>query len=516
MSTNGRVRNSIYNIMCSMGAYFLTVLLAFVERRFFVQSLSNMYLGIGGVMANIISILSISELGFGEAIMFSLYKPIRENDENKIVALLNLYKKAYRIIVLIIFAVSIVILPFLSSFFKDAKVELRELVVIYILFVINTMVSYIGAYRRSAIIALQKRYVISIVHGVTRATMYVMQIVSLIVWPNYYLTLCITLTASLCESIIVFIVSGRIFPIVKRKEKILVPKEEKEDIYKKIGAMAMHKVGGTCVTGTDNLLISWFVGVVKVGLYSNYLLIKTTITTVTQSIFTSIVASMGNLGNADRAHSKNVFYSILYGSNWLFGMCSVCLICLYDNFISIWLGSDYILDSFTVALIVISFYLQGMRQAVLMTRDAFGLFDKDKWKPIAEAFINLAVSIVLGIFIGLPGIILGTIISTLTTCFWVEPYVLFKYGFEDSLKGYYIRYILYTLIWVCGYVLCKLICDIIVYESLIGFILKAIICFAVTNVLFFACTFKTKEFIFLKNKFIRKDIKKKQSKETPT
>lgn len=488
-----RKSNSIRNMFYAIGTYIITVLLAFVERKIFVRSLSEVYLGLNGVMTNVLSILAISELGFGEAIMFSLYKPIRERDNDKITALLYLYKKTYLVISAVIVVAAIIFAPFIPNFVEKSGLPSREIYLAYTLFVLSTLASYFGAHRRSIIIAYQKRYIVSAVHCICRCLMYIAQIIFLIYSRNYYVYLITVVLAALVESLALFRIAGQKYPVVRRKDIVLIPNEEKKEIYKNIAAMAMHKIGGTLVTSTDNLLISKMVGVVEVGLYSNYILLRTTIYTVTHSIYKAIIASMGDLGNDNKEYAEKIFKRINFGSGILFGWCSICLLCLYDDFITLWLGERFLLDRFTVVLIVVSFYLTCMREPVIMTRDAFGLFWKDRWKPVAEACLNLIISIVCALRIGLPGIVIGTIVSTLLTCFWVEPYILYKYGFEKNSLQYFIHYLKYFIISLIGFVISYTLCKAVNNTNIFTFLVKCLICTIIPNVIFIILTFKTEE-----------------------
>lgn len=503
-----RTANSIRNIVWSTVIYILTVALAFIGRKVFVSIFSNYYLGITGVMTNIVSILSITELGLGEAIMFSLYKPIRDNDKVKIKSLLDLYKKAYIVISLSILAISFVFSFFILYFVGDVDVSPIEIYIIYFANVLGVLASYYAAHQRALIIAYQKRFVVSIVHGVCSVLMHGLQIFAILVFKNYFVYLGIFVTFHFVESLSLSIYCGIHYKdIISIKQNAPLLPEEKKEITRNIGAMSVHKIGGTLVNSTDNLLISKLVGIIEVGLYSNYILIKTTIVALTHSVYTSIVASMGDLGK-DNEKSYRVFNVILYCSFWLFGWCSICLICLYNPFITLWLGSDFLLSDLTVGLIVVSFYLNCVREPVLMTRDAFGLFWNDRFKAIFEALINLAVSIVLGIFIGLPGIIIGTIVSNLATCFWVEPLVLYKHGFKRSPKAYFVKYFVYFLINSICFVVTFFACFYLPLTGFLGIFVKFLICLLLPNLVFITLTFKTKEFEYILN-IVMKKFKKR-------
>ena len=262
--------------------------------------------------------------------------------------------------------------------------------------------------------------------------------------------------------------------------------------------MVFHKIGSIVVVGTDNILISKFIGVIQVGLYSNYQLIINALNTVFGLAFQSVTASIGNLGATENSKkNKFIFECINLIGFWIYAFSSICLINLFNPFINIWLGREYLFSMPIVLIIIISFYLSGMRKSVLTFRDALGLFWHDRYKAIFEAGINLVASIILAQYIGIAGIFIGTIISTLTTCFWIEPYILFKYGFEDSVKSYFKKYGFYTINMIIVGVLTWFISSIFSDYSILGFIGKLVVCIIVPNTLFLIIFWRTKEFQYL-------------------
>ena len=276
-------------------------------------------------------------------------------------------------------------------------------------------------------------------------------------------------------------------------------KEESQVIFRNVAAMSMHKVGAVVVNSTDNILISKLIGLASAGLYSNYYTIIHPLQTITNQIFESIVASVGNLtatvkdGNME--HLMETFYDVFFFAFWIFTFCSICLLNLLHPFIEfMWLrNKGWLLDNLTLYVLVLNFYLYGMRRPVLTFRDATGAFWNDRFKPIFESIINLVASILLARKFGIAGIFLGTLVSTVTTSLWVEPMVLYHNVFYASMRSYFIRFFTYTAIGVAICVLTTWLCGLVGY-SLISIIPRALICVAVPNLLLFLIFHKTKEF----------------------
>jgi O-antigen/teichoic acid export membrane protein len=298
--------------------------------------------------------------------------------------------------------------------------------------------------------------------------------------------------------------ANRLYPFLKEKLADPLNEDDKRVIVKNTKALIGHKVGSVAVRGTDNILISIFVGVVEVGLYSNYILLINGVKTVYRLIFQSLSASIGNMGVTEDQHkSKFVFFSLDLFGFWFFYFSSICLFILFKPVITKWLGAGYVFDTYIEFFIVISFFLTGRRGVVLTFRDALGLFWYDRYKPFFEAGINLIASIILARHFGFIGVVWGTILSTILVCFWVEPYVLFKYGFHSSAKEYFIRYSGQIIILVLGGGLTWFMAGFSPEHGLLAFILKALICLVVPNVLFLAVYGRSEEFRYLLSKVPR-------------
>ena len=259
--------------------------------------------------------------------------------------------------------------------------------------------------------------------------------------------------------------------------------------------MIAHKLGGVVVFGTDNVLIAYFVGAVSVGLYSNYLLITQSLKSAYSMIFRAMTASIGNLCAAeDTAHAQAVFWRVDLLTRWIYGFSAVCLVVLFNPFISLWLGADYLFSMPIVLLIVLSFYVTGMRQSVLTFREAMGLYWYDRHKPLFESAINLAVSILLAKPFGIVGIFIGTVVSTLSTCTWVEPYILFRHGFGAPVGKYFVHYALNTLLTAFAGAATWCICALLPQTGFGSFIIKVLLCCVIPNLFFLLVYGKTSEF----------------------
>lgn len=414
--------------------------LNFVVRMIFVRILSAEYLGVNGLFNNIITVLSFAELGIGSAIVFSMYEPLLNNDMHMLNGLMNLYKRAYWIIGLVIIVVGSSLTPFLKYFIKELP-QIDHLSIIYLLFVFSSGITYLFSYFQSYLIADQKNYIVIRYRIKFNIISSIFQIVVLLAFRNFIFYLMIKLGVPILEQLLISRKTLKIYPHLQQKDKFELKATDKRRIYKNIRAMFLHKTGGIVVSGTDNLLISKFVGIVQVGLYSNYLLIITSFNKIYNIFSSSITASIGNLGATKDTERLLFIYQCLdMIGYWFFGFSSIFLALLFNPLIELLFGAHYLLEPQTVSLIIISYYLTGRRRAVLNFREALGLFWYDRYKPIFESTVNIVVSVFLAIRMGVDGVILGTIISTVVVSFWVEPIVLYKYGFSRSSREYFIRY----------------------------------------------------------------------------
>lgn len=365
-----RTKNSIINLITAIIGQLFGVIISFVSRIFFIKYLGAEYLGIDGLFTNILTILSLAELGVGSAMTFSLYKPIAEENKEKIKSLMNLYKISYRIIGIIVIILGACMLPFYRNLMDEVP-NINNLNIIFMLFVLNTAISYFYAYKKSLIICNQKKFITTIVKYTTYFLMNLMQIVILAVTHNYILFLICQIAFILIENICNSIIANKMYPYLREKNIEKLDVEEKKKIKNNVFAMLFHKIGSVVVNSTDSIIISKYIGLVAVGIYSNYYMITNALVIITNQIFDAIVASIGNLGTTNDTKKINgVFDRIFFLNYWVFGMLASAMAVVMNDFITIWVGEEFVFDIYTTYIIIISFYLRGMRKSCITFRDA--------------------------------------------------------------------------------------------------------------------------------------------------
>jgi O-antigen/teichoic acid export membrane protein len=496
MQSTSRLQATMKNAIVGVVGQFFTFTLQFASRTIFINLLGSIYLGLNGLFTNILSVLSLAELGVGYAITFSLYKPIADKNINKIQALMNLYKKIYRIIGLTVLVLGLALTPFLDNLIMD-KPSIPNLWFIYLLFLANSVSTYFFAYKRSIIIADQKNYIITINNNIFALLINISQILILLVSSNFIFYLLVQIILSIISNIIISIKADRLYPYIKGKNSARLDDESKVDIVKKMRAMAYHQIGAVVVTGTDNILISSFIGVHYVGLYSNYLLIISVVNAFINQVLNSVTASVGNL-TASESVEKNfkVFHILFFGTFLVYGFSSICLFTLLNNFISLWIGPDYIFSKYITMLIVLNFYLMGMRNSVNTFKNALGLYYQDRYKPIFESIINLVASVILLKLYGLSGVFLGTLISTITTCLWIEPYILYKYYFKKPLTNYFKQYLIYFSLTVLVAFLTYTFSELVYVNTLLSFLIVSLFTVFIAIAVFSGIFYKTQLYKF--------------------
>ena len=492
-----RTQASLKNLTAAFIGQGLGILISFIARRVFIECLDEQYLGINGLFSNILSVLSLAELGVGTAMTFALYKPLANGDIPVIKSLMRFYKRAYNGIGCGILALAVLFVP-IYPMFMDEVPDIPHLTAIYLLYAANTGVSYFFTYKRTLIICDQKRYIATYYRYGFYFAMNIAQIIMLYATRDFLLFTAVQLVFTVLENIAVSMAADKMYPYLKEKDILPLPAELFEDIKKNIRAMLMHKIGGIVVLSTDNILISKLVGLASAGIYSNYYLITNALEKIIAQFFVSISAGVGNLNaeDGDKTKLSESFYRVFFMNFWIMGFCFVCLVCLFNPFICIWLRTDSLVFGMgTVVLISAVFFLTGIRKTCLTYREAAGAFYYDRYKPVVEAAVNLVTSVLLARVMGAAGIFAGTVISTVTVCIWVEPYVLFKYVFKASPKKYFGRLIMYTAVTAvtCGvtYFLCSLIT---LSAPIAAFIAKAAVCATVPNLIFLALFGRTDEF----------------------
>lgn len=492
-----RTKSSILNLAAAFVGQSVGIVISFVSRKVFIYVLGSEYLGINGLFTNILTMLALMELGVGPAIIYSLYKPLAQKNEEKVCALMKLFQKTYVTVGCCICVFGFIISFFLPWFVKELP-DIEHLQIIFLMFVINSAASYFFSYKRSLIIADQKRYIATIYRYVMYFALNAGQCMLLLLTRNYLLFLGLQIIATLIENILVSRKADRMYLYLRKKSTVCLDKETRNSIIQNTKAMFFHRLGGMIVNSTDNLLISRFVGITLVGIYSNYELVLDALSKITYQIFEAFTASIGNLGATEtKEKSEQVFYILFFIDAWVFGISSICLMILFNPFIQISFGQEMVFGKSVVAAIVVRYYLVGMRKAVLTYRDAYGLYWQDRYKPLLEITINLTVSVALVFRMGVAGVFWGTVISNVSTCIWIEPYILFKYAFHKGSGKYFRCFLQYIAATVAVGCMTAWLCRGILAVTVAGFVRKCLTCFAVSNLLFFLLFCRKEEFQYM-------------------
>lgn len=513
MTQRSRTEYSARNTTVAVVARVTAILLGFVTRVVFTHTLSADYVGISGLFKDILNVLALSELGVETAITYVLYKPISEGDAEKQKSLMQLYKSFYRLVAGFVLVAGLLVIPFMDVLIKDQP-DVEHLILIYLMYLLNSVLSYLLVYKRTLIDAHQLSYI-----GVLYSTIFlliqdVVQIIVLLTTRNFILFLAILLICTIANNICISRRADKMYPYLKEKNVQKLSEEEKRGILQNIRAMMMHKIGGVVVNNTDNLLLSALVGTLSVGRYSNYYLIIGSARQVLEQFFRGITASVGNMGvEESKEQIKKIFDTSFFIGQWLYGLVTICLFEIIDVFVGISFGEQYVFNGRVTLILCLNFYLTGMRQATLVFRDSMGLFRYDRYKSIAEAIINLVVSLILGHYLGTAGVFLGTMISTMTTSLWVEPLMLYRYKLKESCKGYFLKYALYAgvtfLLWYGVDRLCRQITG----NPVVVCVLRLLVCMVITNLVYLILYHRTGEFRLLWNKAIgllRRYLRKNQ------
>lgn len=503
-----RTRNTELNVAAGFGTQIVQLIAGFISRTVFIYTLGENYLGISGLFSDVLSVLSIAELGIGSAITYSLYKPIADNDSRKIKALINLYKKAYRAIGIIVLSSGILLIPFLKYIVVFKKGVDINYHLIYILLLINSVISYFFFSYRSIIIeANQKSYKVMEISIYIQIITITIQIISLLTVRNYYVYLVIPIIAGIIKSSIISVKAGRMYPIINEPNNEMIDSGEKRKLIKDIYALSFSKISNIVYKSTDNILISSFLGTVLVGLYSNYLMIISIVTSFINIISNSVRAGIGNLNaGADNKQKYNVFKKIYFLNFWLYGVCSICLVELSNHFIMLWAGRKFLFQQETVYLIVFMFLISGINSTVEMFKDACGIFRETKYWTLAAAVINLVVSIILVKVLGINGIFIGTIIAYLSTIFIADPVILYTKVFNKKASGYYLNCLMSLVVIILAFIVTNYLCGFVISMGYGGFIIKTLMSFCIPNLIYIIIYFRTREFKFY-YRLLRRSVK---------
>lgn len=501
MAKGSRTRNSLYNFITGIGGQILTTILEFLVRTVFISILGKTFLGVNGLFSNILTMLSLAELGVGSAIVFKLYDPIAKQDQHRIIALMNFYKKAYMLIGMVITVAGITLIPLLPVIIKNYQTYEKlqiNLVFVYALFLTRTVSSYLFfAYKTALIKANQQEYLLNIISYIFTIMTAVVRIVVMFIYPKFETYILISIVFVILQNIAYATKANKLFPYLKTNNREIISKSEQKEILKDCGALVLYKINGVVLKGTDNIILSSFLGLEAVGMYSNYYLFYKTLDNVFRRVFESVAHSIGDLHATNKGRKEYcVFNRLLIITAILASTTFIGVSVVGDEFIQSWVGKEWVFDQPVALLIGLELYTLCFRHFLARYRTGMGLFRQAKFRPVAGMLINLIVSLVMVQRWGVCGVLFGTIIADWTTFMWYDPIIIHKYGFKNSslVKEYFLNYIKYFFATIVVLNMDKWLCSIIVpSHGWISIIIHSLICGITAPVFILLISWKREE-----------------------
>lgn len=480
----GRVKNSMRNLIWGIVNKICTIIFPFIIRTFIIKMLGVEYLGLSSLFTSILQVLSLAELGISSAIVFSMYQPIAEKDTNTLCAIYNFYRRIYLVIGTVILIIGLLLMPFMPLLISGDIPVTINIYFLYGIYLLNTVISYfMSAYKECLLIANQRVDISTNILTVCYIIMYIVQMIILVLFKNYYLYVIALLLCTILINVIRSYIVDKKYPNIKCKGNIDI--SIKKQLKKKVVGLMFYKISNVCRNSFDSIVLSAFLGLAVLAKYQNYYYIMYSILGFCAIISSSITSSVGD-SIASESINKNYidFKGIALLYSWIAGWCATCLLCLFQPFMKIWMGEENMLSFSVVILICIYFYSLLTADMCYIYRQAAGLWWEDKFRPVCESVLNLLLNIVLVKKFGVAGVLLSTIISIVFLNIPWAAYILFKKYFKMPVKKYFKDVIIKALIVLFVCAITYFITTVIKINGVQEIIIKGIICLVVPNILF--------------------------------
>ncbi len=491
-----RTKNATRNIIFGIILKIYQLVVPFMMRTAMIYLLGVEYLGLNSLFTSILQVLNLAELGVGSAMVFSMYKPITEDDNETICALMNLYKIYYRVIGAVVLLVGCVLLPFIPNLINGKIPNDINIYFLYLMNLVATVLSYwLFAYKNSILQAYQRVDVISKVMLVTETIKYVFQLLALAIFNNYYYFVTVILITQIVTNIITAIVSDKMYPQYKADGKL--SKEKKQRINQRIRDLFTSKVGSVIVNSVDNIVISSFLGLTALAMYQNYFYLITAVIGLVAIIFNACTAGIGNSLLVE-SKEKNFLdlQKFTFIISWIAGICTCCLLCLIQPFIKVWIGEKMLLSFSVVICFCIYYFVYEINQLLNTYKDAAGIWHEDRFRPLITALTNLILNLIMVRFMGIYGVILSTVISILVVGMPWLLHNLFNVIFErEYLKSYISKLFLYMIVVTISCALTYFICQFIHVQDYLTIIIRGCLCLIIPNIIYFIVYNKMPEFM---------------------
>lgn len=495
----GRVRYATRNIIFGLGGSVITMLAHFVLRKVFINELDKVLLGVETMYTDILTVLSLAELGVGTAVNYSLYGPVARGEREKIKSYMLLYKKAYRAIAIAIGVAGVLLAPFLPMILKNpGSITVGQLRLYYLIFLFNTVSTYFVAYKYSLTNAEQKNYIQTNVNTVTKLISYACQTAALLVLPNFLLYLLIQAGVELLQKIFVSWYLNRRYPILREKDVEPLSKAENDDVVKKVKALMLHRIGDMARLQTDSIIIGAFVGTLQAGMMSNYKLFISSVTNYVNVVLNAVISSFGNLiATEGEERQFQLFKVYRFFAIWIYGFSAVGFFLLLTPLIVLYAGQDWVLPASIVTWYLIDYFFKGERIVLSNFKTAAGVFEQDKYLTLVQGIVNLVISLALVGKIGMAGVYIGTVISGLIANI-TKPVIIYQVCFHRSAESYFkdsFKYL--AVIAIALAILWPLQNALMPKVTIAGFAAMVVIITVVFNGIFLAAFGRSEEFRYL-------------------
>lgn len=511
MST--RTTNTIRNIVAGLISRLVHILSPFAIRTIMIRVLGKEYLGLNTLFTSIFTFLVLAEFGFANAMTFKMYRPAKEEDFTALSVYASVIRRVYWVVGMVIFCIGMFLMPFLPYLINGEYPSDVNIYILYFIYLFNTVIPYFGCgYCTSIFTAFQRMDISQMVNAAVILTLYLVQIIVLLTTREYYLYIICLPVFTLCYNLLLWAIKRKYYP--KILTNIRVDGNIVKEAFSSASVIFGHSLNYVVVSMADNMVISSFLGLGMLAVYGNYYAILSAVVCLLDIVIQACVPSVGNLLlEGDRVRIKSIFKSICFLGYWLSGWCAICLICLYQPFMELWMGGNMLLPFSTVILFGIYLYTYKSREGFIVFKDAAGIW-KDDWpRPYVSATVNLILNIFLVKRIGINGVLLSTIAVFCFIDFLWGSRVMLKKILPDYKKSYYFEYVKYLLInftvALFTYAICNLWGKEPGYKT---FFVRATICVVVPNAMFVILYHKDEEYESLKE-MIKKMLNRRRRKK---
>lgn len=543
MAKKSRTTNTVFNTFAGFGAKGINIVTTFIMRSVFIYTLGIEYSGISGLFTDILTMLSFAELGISSAIAYSLYKPVAQGDYRKIAALMDFYKKAYRVVAGVVLGAGLCVIPFLKFLVPAEKIDpairpqiMSQLVLIYVLYLCNSAVSYLLIYKSTLLNAYQEGRVISNIQFVMSIVRVIIECIILFsfMWTKncFIIYLVVGIGLTITQNIIISRLATKRHPEVNMYPEERLTKEEKNKLFTDVRALMLYKLCTAVNNSIDSGIISSLCGSVWVGYLSNYRAVSSKLLSLFKQFFASVLPSTGNLAaESDEDKQHRTFRTMLFLTFWVSCFCTTGLIVMLNPFVDIWLGGKYVKTFWIVFSLALVFYLCAIENPVSTFRLSNGIFKEGKYRPLAMLIINVISSVAFAILfrnyfgsrygeefgsaMGVVGVKLATALAHISTLIWFDPWLVYKHVFKRPVKEYFKIFGIYALVTTGSCVLTYALGALLPFESKwVLFIIKFIMCIIIPNgaiILIFRNTREFKDSAAIFKNLIKK-VKKKKNK----